>query len=69
MKLSCLLQSYRVLSQRLSAFLLAGLGHLEALREPQLAVLSAALTRHQDSEADETQSSQAQEDDVHGVEL
>lgn len=64
-----LLQSYRILSQRFSAFLFAGLWHFETLRKPELAVLSSPLTGHQNTKADETQSSQAQENNIHGVEL
>ena len=64
-----LLQSYRILSQRLSALLLAWLRHFESLRKPELAVLSSPLARDQNAKADKTQSSQAQEDNVHGVEL
>lgn len=65
----CLLQPNRVFSQWLSPFLFTGLRHFESLRKPELAVLSSPLTGHQDTEADETQSSQAQEDNIHGVEL
>lgn len=64
-----LLQSNRILSQWLSAFLFAGFGHFESLRKPELAMLSSALARHQNTQADETQSSQAKEDDVHWVGL
>lgn len=66
---SSLPQSNRIFSERFSALLFAGLRHLESLRKPELAVLSLPLAGHQNAQADETQSSQTQKHNVHGVEL
>jgi len=63
------LESDRVLSDGLPAFLLDRLGHTEALGQPQLAVLPPPLAGHQHTEADEAQRRQAQDHHVHRIEL